>query len=106
MTAEEIAEIVKAAVAAALAAVPAPLPRLLYTFREAAEATGLPWTWFRDQSNAGQIPTVKVGKYRKISAAQLLAIVEAHEVQPTSGEKRRELIKALADIKAKAALAA
>jgi hypothetical protein len=106
MTAEEIAEAVAAGVRAAFAAAPAPLPRLLYTFKEAGEATGLPWTWFRDQSNAGHIPTVKVGRYRKISAAQLLAIVEAHEVEPTSGEKRKDLIRALAEIKAKAALAA
>jgi excisionase family DNA binding protein len=109
MTAEEIAEAVAAGVAAVMAALPAPtapVPRLLYTFEQASEATGLPERWFKEKAAAQEIPSWKGGTYRRITAAQLMALIEAYEVKPTSGPRRHDLIKALAEIKAKAALAA
>lgn len=105
MTAAEIAEAVAAGVKAALAISPAG-PLLLYTPEQAEGVTGIPARWFKEKSATGQIPSTKVGNYRRFSLPQLLAIVEACEVLPTSGDKRKALIEALAEIKARAVLAA
>ncbi len=97
MTAEEIDALTGALRSAIEAAQPLP-PKMLFTCAEAAEITGLPKSFFEDESAAGRIPSCKVGKYRRFSLAHLEEIVEATEVVPTSGplaKARREKKRAV-----------
>lgn len=97
-----LAEAVATAVREALAS--PPLPRVSYTPAEVAIMTGLNERWIADLASAEQIASCKFGHYRRLTLPQVMAMVEAYEVLPSSGEKRKALLDALAA--AKTALAA
>jgi hypothetical protein len=82
MTAEEIAQIVEA-VFARLAA--PPLPRLMYTTKEAVVITGLSEDFFTHEAPAGRIPSRLIRGRRMYAWDDLMAIVAAGEQKPLSG---------------------
>lgn len=92
MTGEELDALTAALRSAIEAAQPLP-PKMLFTCTEAAEITGLPKSFFEEESAAGHIPSRKIGRWRRFALADLEEIVAATEVVPTSGplaKARRE----------------
>lgn len=61
-------------------------PKVLFTAREASEITGLPASFFEDESAAGHIDSRKIGlKYRRYSLADIEFLVDAGYAPATSG---------------------
>lgn len=93
MSPEEIAaltEAFKAAIRDVLEASQPLPPKLMFGVDEAAQITALPRTWLYKEAQAGHIPSRKVGEHhRRFSLADLMAIVDASEVKPTSGPMAR-----------------
>lgn len=85
MTAEEIADIIEAVVARLAPAAQPPLPRLMYTTKEAAQITGLSEDFFTHEAPAGRIPSRLIRGRRMYAWDDLMAIVAAGEQKPLSG---------------------
>jgi len=66
----ELRALIKSAVAEALASESA--GRLAYTYRQAGEACGLPWTRIRDAHHRGELRAKRVGRTWLITRAELL----------------------------------
>jgi excisionase family DNA binding protein len=56
----------------------------LLTAAEVAELLGVPTSWVYEQSRAGRIPTVALGRYRRFRADAIAAWIERLE----SGARR------------------
>ena len=54
----------------------------LLTAAEVAALLGVPKSWVYEQSRAGRIPTVTLGRYRRYRAEAIAAWVEALERDP------------------------
>ena len=53
-----------------------PLPKLLYSTKEAAEILGVPETWLASAARTGLVPSVRVGHYVRFDMRDLEAFVE------------------------------
>lgn len=87
MNPDDVATAIAAAVRDALAdlnlaAQPA---KLLYTCAEASELTGLPKSFFEEETAAGHIPSRKIGRARRMALADIEAVIEAGYQPATSG---------------------
>lgn len=59
-----------------------------YTPAEAADLMGVTENWVTERMNAQTIPFTYVGKFRRMRAKHILAVLEANEVDPaTRGRK-------------------
>jgi len=77
-------------------------PKLMFDFDEASELTGIPAHRLKRLAETGEIPSCKVGRYRKLSKANLDWVIENSTQQATSGELlAREKAKAKAAARAK-----
>lgn len=69
----DLRQLIRSAVSEAIAA---PSEPLAYTFRQAADAVGLPWTRIRDAHSRGELRAKRVGRTYLISRRELLRWLE------------------------------
>lgn len=65
----------------------------LFTCAEAAEITGLPRSFFEDETASGHIPSRKVGRHRRLSREDIEAVIAVCAQPPTSGPYLRDFKK-------------
>jgi excisionase family DNA binding protein len=63
--------------------------RRLLTAGQVAELLGVPQTWVYEQSRAGRIPTVTLGRYRRYRREAIEAWLVELETAASRGPKRR-----------------
>jgi excisionase family DNA binding protein len=61
----------------------------LLTARQVAALLGVPHTWVYEQSRAGRIPTVTLGRYRRYRREAIEAWLVDLETGATNGVQRR-----------------
>ncbi len=61
----------------------------LLTAGEVAELLGVPKSWVYEQSRAGRIPTVSLGRYRRYRREAIQAWVAEIEAGGRAGSERR-----------------
>lgn len=68
----QLTALVRSAIFDAASRLTMPAKRISYTFRDAAEATGLPWTQIRDAHSRGEFKATKKGKSWVVTHDELL----------------------------------
>jgi hypothetical protein len=78
------------------------LPQL-YTLREVAEATGLPYRSLDDDARAGRFEHIHYGKYRRMTAAQVKALLLSNTKGTTNVVTGSDIDERLAAVAARVA---
>jgi excisionase family DNA binding protein len=61
----------------------------LLTAEQVARVLGVPRSWVYEQSRAGRIPTVRLGRYRRYRREAIEAWLEELEAEQVNGTRRR-----------------
>jgi excisionase family DNA binding protein len=69
---------------------PASLPDRLLTDAELAELLAVPVSWVGESARAGQLPHIRLGRYRRFLLADVLAWLEENKTGGPSRRRRRE----------------
>jgi excisionase family DNA binding protein len=64
----------------------------LLTAHEVAELLGVPTSWVYEQSRAGRIPTVTLGRYRRYRRAAIEAWLAELEAEGLNGGQKRQAV--------------
>ncbi len=63
-----------------------PLPKLLYSTKEAAEVLSVPETWLASAARSGLVPSVRVGHYVRFAMRDLEAFI-AQNKEPVDNKE-------------------